>query len=136
MIFDHSVWIKQTSGMSCKTSCLFGNLEDCIPKATYEPSDDFETKFQKVDASDMYRTQYCYTHDCQCELDKRSDLETAGLPCWDYSLAGNRLAEEGPTIGSFLTHGKRHVAFSTPLMIVENVKDRVSPKLKHSSPLL
>ena len=90
MIFDHSVWIKQTSGLSCKTPCLFGNLEDCIPHGTYRPSDDFQTKFRKVDASNMYSTQYCYTHGCQCPLDKGAHLETKlrGYPAGTTVLQG------------------------------------------------
>ena len=48
----------------------------------------------------------------------------AGLPCWDMSLAGKRLQENGVTVGCFLTHAKRHVELETPLVIVENTKDR------------
>ena len=120
---DHIEWIKQSSGSMREPPCVFGDLESCIPVKTFESSDGFWTKFKKVDSAKMYRTQYCYSHNRQCPLNQNSDMETAGLPCWDYSLAGNRLCEDGPTIGAFLTHAKRHVEFGTPIVIVENVKD-------------
>ena len=121
--------MKKIIGVGCRTPCVFGNLEDCIPKGTFTSSDGFWTKFEKVDSAPIYTTQYCYTHDKQCGiLDNSADLETAGLPCWDYSMAGKRLQEHGPTIGAFLTHGKRHVHLGTPLILIENVKDRAAGK--------
>ncbi|CAK9073886.1 unnamed protein product, partial [Durusdinium trenchii] len=33
----------------------------------------------------------------------------AGLPCWDFSIAGKRRMEEGPTNTAFITHAKRMV---------------------------
>ena len=51
-----------------------------------------------------------------------SDIETAGLPCWDMSYAGQRRQEDGRTVGAFLTHAKRHVELQTPIVIVENTK--------------
>ena len=76
-----------------------------------------------MDAAQIFTTQFCYTHGSQCNLLNRSDLEVAGLPCWDYSLAGKRLQEDGPTIGAFLAHAKRHVHLATPVIVIENVKE-------------
>ena len=125
LIHDHFDWVKLHVGGVCRAPCVFGNLERCIPKNTFDASNDFWTKFKKVDEAVLFSTQYCYTHNQQCRLDKGSDLEVAGLPCWDYSLVGKLLGENGPTIEAFLTHAKRHVAVGTPLIIIENVKDRL-----------
>lgn len=79
-----------------------------------------------MDQAPIFETQHCYTHNCQCKLNKDSHLEVAGLPCWDYSAAGKRRGENGPTIGTFLTHGKRRIAAATPLIIIENVQELLS----------
>lgn len=76
--------------------------------------------------ADIYETQHCYVHNQQCRLDQGASLEVAGLPCWDYSSAGKRLAENGPTVGTFICHAKRHIHTKTPLIILENVKDKQS----------
>ena len=84
-------------------------------------------KFRKVDQAPLFRTQHCFTHDKECALfgapSAHSDFEVAGLPCWDMSLAGKRLQEEGRTAGAFLAHAKRHVEKETRLIVVENTKD-------------
>ena len=123
LIFDHSEWLKRNIGVSCRTPCIFSDLEMVIPEGTYNRTDCFMEKFLKVDQAPIFETQHCYTHNCQCKLDKDSHLEVAGLPCWDYSAAGKRRGENGPTIGTFLTHGKRHIKAGTPLIIIENVKE-------------
>ena len=103
--------------------CVFGDLEQCIPRDTFCRTDTFMEKLVKVDNAPIFETQHCFTHNKLCKLDQDSDLEVSGLPCWDYSLAGKRLGEEGPTISAFLTHAKRHCHSETRLIIVENVKD-------------
>ena len=95
-----------------------------------DPEDPFFLKFYKVDSADFYKTQHCKTHKRECLLfpehqGEKSDLETAGLPCWDMSLAGKRLQENGRTVGTFLCHAKRHIELMTPIIIVENTKDRI-----------
>lgn len=122
LIFDHCTWLRKNAGLRCKDPCVFGDLEGCIPLGTYQPQDSFRIKFHKVDAAPIFLTQHCYTHNAQCHF-RCADLEMAGLPCWDYSMAGKRLQENGPTIGAFLSHAKRHVHLQTPLVIVENVKE-------------
>ena len=125
LIVDNSEWIKRVGGLSCKTPCIFGDLMGCVRKNLFHKDDPFWVKFEKVDEAPLYQTQYCFTHGCQCSLvDKKADLEVAGLPCPDYSVAGKRLQENGPTIGAFLTHAKRHVSLQTRIIVVENVKDQ------------
>jgi hypothetical protein len=124
LIQDHTEWIKENTNLaSTKSPCVFGDLERCIPTSTFEQTDDFWTKFMKVDRAPMYNTQHCFAHNRQCQLFKCSDFEVAGLPCPDYSVAGLGLMENGRTVGAFLTHAKRHVAYATPLLLIENVKD-------------
>lgn len=95
LIVDNFQWYKHCAGrLCCCQPCIFDDLEGRIPEGTYEPDDPFYVKFHKVDAADLLRKQYCYTHNKQCPLfpehpGQQSDIETAGLPCWDMSLAGN-----------------------------------------------
>ena len=129
LIVDNFQWYKQCTGTACHAPCIFGNLEDCIPKGTYHQKDPFWWKFYKVDSAVLYKTQHCNTHNRECLLfpqhsGEKSDIETAGLPCWDMSLAGKRLQENGRTVGTFLCHAKRHIELMTPNIILENTKDR------------
>ncbi|CAJ1404524.1 unnamed protein product [Effrenium voratum] len=133
LIRDNFEWYKEVSGKCCPMPCVFGNLEDCFPERTYEAADPFIVKFRKVDQAPLFRTQHCFTHDKECALfgapSAHSDFEVAGLPCWDMSLAGKRLQEEGRTAGAFLAHAKRHVEKETRLIVVENTKVRGKPNI-------
>ena len=125
LILDHFAWLKRASGKSCPLPCLFGDLEGCLPKGCYAKDDQFMTKLDKIDRVDFKCKQHCYAHNKACPLFGRatdSDLEVAGLPCWDISAAGKRLKENGPTASVFLAHAKRHVQKMTPLIIIENTK--------------
>ena len=100
-------------------------MEKCIPAGTYKKSDDFMTKLLKIDAAPLVPSQHCYTHNRHCKLlgpDTDTDMEVAGLPCWDMSFAGKRLQEEGPTNTTFIYHAKRQTHKETPLIIIENTK--------------
>ena len=84
------------------------------------------TKLQDVSRAPLMKRQWCYTHGKYCELfaaDKASELDVSGLPCPDFSAAGLRRREEGPTATVFMAHAKRHKELETPLIVVENVKD-------------
>ena len=124
LINDAHHWIKQLSGKHYPTPCIFGDLEGVIPDGSYEPSDCFMKKFYSIDAADVCVKQYCHAHSGDCPLlSKDSDLEVAGLPCWDFSIAGKRRMEEGPTNTAFITHAKRMVEKEVPLVLIENTKD-------------
>lgn len=47
-------------------------------------------------------------------------VETAGLPCVDYSKAGLEEREHGSTNKVFVSHAKRHVELETPVVVLEN----------------
>lgn len=83
-------------------------------------------KYCDVTASDFVSRQHCYTRNKLCKLfgpNVQCDWETAGLPCVDFSLAGKRRKEEGPTCTIFMSHAKRHIELGTPVILLENVQD-------------
>ncbi|CAJ1348098.1 unnamed protein product, partial [Effrenium voratum] len=126
LIFDHHVWCREATGDKFPFPCVFDNVEGCIPSNTYDPTSDFVGKLKAVSRSKLVRFQHCYTHGKMCDLFNPSlapDLETAGLPCWDFSLAGARRYENGPTCTVFMAHAKRHKELRTPLLIIENVQN-------------
>lgn len=138
-----SVWLRSgiaTAGSSSSTTMIgsekcppphvFSNVEACIPPGTYEKTDNFVWKLHKISRSQLLTYQWCYTHTKYCPLfgpAVETDLEVAGLPCWDFSRAGERAQEEGATNSVFMSHAKRHKEKKTPFLIVENVEDRVGP---------
>ena len=98
-----------------------------MPAGVVRAGDPYMLKFDRVNKSTMYTHQHCYTHGQDCPLfdaSARADLEVAGLPCPDMSRQGLGRKEEGPTVGAFLSHAKRHVEKQTKLIIVENTKAR------------
>ncbi|CAK9087763.1 Uncharacterized protein SCF082_LOCUS41478 [Durusdinium trenchii] len=56
-------------------------------------------------------TELCflYTPDPGIRSGAYAPPVVAGLPCWDFSIAGKRRMEEGPTNTAFITHAKRMV---------------------------
>lgn len=131
LIFDHHVWCREATGDKFPFPCVFDNVEGCIPLNTYDPNSDFVGKLKAVSRSKLVRFQHCYTHGKMCDLFNPSlapDLETAGLPCWDFSLAGARRCENGPTCTVFMAHAKRHKELRTPLLIIENVQEWIFVK--------
>ena len=106
--------------------CMFENLVHVLPSGSYNAKDSFAKKFYDVNNANLMWAQGCLTHGQDCLLfgpDAGSDLDTSGLPCWDMSIAGLKLYEEGPTNIVFMSHAKMHVEKKTPLLIIENTKD-------------
>ena len=56
---------------------------------------------------------------------KKPDYDISGLPCPDFSRAGERRGRGGPTLTVFACHAKLHIHLGTPLLVIENVQDRV-----------
>ena len=111
--------------------CVFGDVMACLPRGSYRESDSFMQKLESIDRAPMFSAQFCYTHNKSCELfgckpgsGPSSQLEVAGLPCWDMSAAGKRQREAGRTAPVFLAHAKQHIEKQTPLIIIENTKAR------------
>lgn len=124
LINDAHHWIKQILEKHYPSPCIFGDLEGIVLKGSYNPGDDFMTKFHSIDAARVCKKQYCHAHSGDCPLiSQDSHLEVAGLPCWDFSIAGKRRMEEGPTNTAFITHAKRMVEKEVPLVLIENTKD-------------
>ena len=131
LIIDHFAWLRKATGKACKMPCVFGDLTACLPEGSYEESDSFMQKLESIDRADLMASQYCYTHNRSCPLfgckpGSQSQLEVAGLPCWDMSAAGKRKREAGRTAPVFLAHAKQHIEKETALIIIENTKARRS----------
>ena len=124
VIRDHQAWCESVAGNSFPPSCIFGDLEHCLPEGTYHPKATFMQKLEQISKSPLMAKQWCYSHQTHCCLfgQAATDFEISGLPCWDYSLAGTRRAEDGPTNTVFMTHAKMHKERRTPLMVLENVQ--------------
>ena len=80
--------------------------------------------------------QWCFVHQDWCPVfgpGAESELDITGLPCWDYSLAGHRRAEQGQTSSVFMSHAKLHRERRTPLLIIENVQATIGKPEPHVS---
>ena len=129
LIQDHFAWMKTTSGKACRCPRVFGDLAGCVPRGSFDAPACFTEKAFDIDEAPLRQYQHCYTHNRKCKLfgpDTNCDLEVAGLPCPDFSQCGKQLMEEGPTAHIFICHAKRHVEKETPLVVIENTKDRTS----------
>ena len=70
-----------------------------VPRDSFLPTNTFQQKLRKLDAVDFMQKQYCYGCQKFCELfssENHADLEVAGLPCKDQSLARKQAQREGP----------------------------------------
>ena len=125
MIHDHASWLQGVTKHSFPLACSFGDLEHALPPGTYDCTDSFLGKFRDIGKSQLMRRQWCYAHSRYCDIFgpfAETELDVSGLPCWDFSLAGNRRGERGWTSTVFMTHAKIHQERQTPLLILENVK--------------
>lgn len=103
-IIDHCAWCADTLQEEYDVPCVFGDLCATLAPGTFKPHASFWQKFRATERANLARTQWCHTHGRMCPLyDSQTDaeLETGGLPCPDYSLAGNLKQEEGKTNGVF-----------------------------------
>ena len=140
LILDHAGWCESAKKESAPFPCVFGDIEGCVPPGHYEPEDPFVVKTYKLEQAPLLTHQFCKTHQRNCALlgpSAESQWGTAGLPCPDQSRAGLRRYEEGPTAPVFICHAKRHVEKRTPMILLENVQDRLTNirSLPHQAPV-
>ena len=127
-IVDHHAWCGELDPTIYKgMPCVFGDLCGVMPEGLLDEGS-FIQKVVAANRSMLARDAYCYTHNRLCPLWPASrrttaDVEVAGLPCPDFSRAGRKRREEGPTNKVFISHAKRHVELGTPLIVIENVWD-------------
>lgn len=109
--------------------CVHGNIEEILAPKSFDRSDSFKKKATDIDQAFMCSHQYCFTHDMLCPIlgpkAKSSDYDISGLPCPDMSKAGKRKREEGVTSGVFACHAKYHVERQTPMLVIENVQEKM-----------
>ena len=121
-IRDNLSWCSRVMSSSSRAPCLFGDVQGCVPPCSISREGPFMPRFREVAKANFVSHQFCYEHNRQCQVLVRTDWETAGLPCVDYSFAGKRLQEDGPTATVFITHAKRHIQLGTPMILLENVQ--------------
>lgn len=125
LIRDNLQWCNLVTSRFRPAPCMFGEVEGCVPTTAMRSDDDFMTMFRKINNCKLIGTQWCYMHNKCCPVlgpAAAVDFNCAGLPCWDYSMAGNRKQEEGETRRVFIGYAAQHCAQRTPLLVVENVK--------------
>ena len=93
-----------------------------LPQGAFNDSMTFGEKLAAADRFQLQRSLPCVGCDRngqQCRLPD-VDLDTGGLPCVDFSTAGKKRRQEGPTSGIFVAWAKRHKTLRTKLVILEN----------------
>ncbi|CAE7232731.1 unnamed protein product [Symbiodinium sp. CCMP2592] len=84
-------------------------------------------QLRAIDRSDFCAGQYCYQHGKVCSIlgdpAKKPDYDISGLPCPDFSRAGQKRGREGQTSSVFACHAKLHVHLGTPMLVIENVQE-------------
>ena len=132
LISDHVLWCQQIDKRH-QGPCVHGDITQIMPPNSFRPHDNFENKMKSINRAKLKKRQFCFTHNRKCPIfgegARESDFDLSGLPCPDHSRAGHGLGREGPTAPVFGAHAKYHVACQTPMLIIENVPDRVQPKL-------
>ncbi|CAE7480118.1 HMCN1, partial [Symbiodinium necroappetens] len=116
------------NSLPCDT-CVFGDIMDILGdgKAWTRLLQSAPTYWEKkraiYDLGNVYDTGFCARHHKHCPFDTGSKLRVGGPPCVDYSSAGLRCAENGPTVGTQIAYGLKAQSTSTELLCFENVKN-------------
>lgn len=124
VIRDNLQWCNMVTSRTIQP-CMFEEVEGCVPKEAKSSNHDFMAMFHAVNESKLKSRQWCVHHQRYCCIlgdDAAVDYSCAGLPCWDYSLAGLRRQEQGETRKVFIGYAAYHCAQRTPLLLIENVK--------------
>jgi site-specific DNA-cytosine methylase len=103
--------------------CIFEDVLDVFDSevsAAIEAS--YHEKVQVVAAAPLAAAARCARHQRWCPLwGPPPDFAVGGSPCVDFSLAGSRRQEHGPTMIVFLAWARKHRHWGTPVLILENV---------------
>ncbi|CAE7811005.1 unnamed protein product [Symbiodinium sp. CCMP2592] len=126
LITDHARWCEEVVGQR-PLPCVHGDLTDILPAGSVDPNGTFMQRVRAIDRADFCAGQYCYQHGMVCsvlgDFAKKPDYDISGLPCPDFSRAGQRRGREGPTGTVFACHAKLHIHLGTPLLVIENVQE-------------
>ena len=99
---------------------VFGNgrtwTELLQTKPTY-----WEKKRAIYNHATVYDRGFCLRHLGYCPYDTGALLRVGGPPCVDFSSAGLRRGENGPTAGTHIAYGTKAETSSTALVCFENV---------------
>lgn len=127
LIVDHAAWYNSATNNWHPAPCIHGDLTKIVPEGSFDPEGTFMERLMQIDRAPILQHQHCFTHGHKCPLLEgvQSEYDVSGLPCPDMSPAGLGLKEEGKTSAVFISHAKLHIAKQTPLLVVENVPDRV-----------
>ena len=122
LLQDAHAWATAACGPSGAPH-YFLDLMDRVPTATVRRGMRYAEKCQRLRDCWMQRSCLCMTHGgfCLCEP---VDVDFSGLPCVDFSPAGDRRGLDGDTIELFIVWARLHCTQQTPLVILENVPDQ------------
>ena len=81
---------------------------------------DNETKATAIWNSAIVPAAWCIRHLATCPL-QGPDFDFSGSPCWEWSQDGNRAGLHCKTLVLFVTWGKFHTWWGTPVVVHENV---------------
>ena len=129
VIMDHHSWCGKVTGSSHSMPCLFGDVVKCVPPGSFNDADPFWKKLFAIDRADIMMSQHCFTCNTECPIEGNAaatDFEVAGLPCVDQSKCGHQKFENGRTAKVFMAHAKLHAHKCTPLIILENVQEKIT----------
>lgn len=122
LILDAHVWANAACGPS-DAPHYFVDLMDRVPGATVARGMPYAEKCRRLGECWMQQSSWRATHGgfCRCEP---VDVDFSGLPCVDFSPAGERRGLDGDTIELFIVWARLHCAQQAPLVILENVPDQ------------
>ena len=121
VIGDAMKWCQEVTGDH--GSCLFDDILDLLPYQTIDPTWTYSAKLEAVSKCTLVDRGCCVAHDAACYVGKEAAFDVSGLPCPDFSTAGNRKMRAGVTNSVYLTHGRYVTAHRTPLLLTECTKD-------------
>ena len=103
--------------------CIFEDVLDVFASGVSAARDAlYDEKVQVVAATPLATAARCSRHQRCCPLwGPPPDFAVGGSPCVDFSLAGSRRQEHGPTMIVFLAWARKHRHWGTPVLILENV---------------
>lgn len=129
LITDHMLWYDTATREVHPHPCIHGDLTGIVPERMWDPTASFLTRAKQIDRAPLHIEQWCFYHGRKCPIFGANanipDYDISGLPCPDMSRAGNRKYEEGATSSVFAAHAKMHIEYGTPMLVIENVWDRL-----------
>ncbi len=116
-------------------SCVFGDICEAFegPISGISADMSYIEKFLAVEASTLVRTQWCYQHRRFCNV-RGGLFDATGLPCVGWSSVGLGQGLDDPTVVVWLAYLRKQRLLSTPIMLLENVRQLPTSVLEVNLP--